>query len=100
MLSACIPVIAQDHVEQPLHNVLPYHLFSVRISVAEIPTLLAKLKCVLCVPFLARAAANLLAAPAGTSMRLSGWQCAWPCTSIIVHLFGSLSSMAPRLRRR
>jgi len=37
MMHACIPIVIQDHVYQPFEELLPYHEFSVRLAVRDIP---------------------------------------------------------------
>jgi hypothetical protein len=46
MLSACIPVIVQEHVYQSFEDVIPYSDFAITLSVRDIPYLLQILEAV------------------------------------------------------
>jgi hypothetical protein len=41
---ACVPVIIQDHVHQPFEDILPYHHFSVRLRVKDVPSIVSILR--------------------------------------------------------
>lgn len=43
-MAALFPAVMQDHVLQPFEDVLPYHEFTVRLSMKDIPNILPILR--------------------------------------------------------